>query len=307
MRESFQNADARFADVVVQIDVAGLPQPLTYSVPPALSLEVGDAVLVPFGAQTAAGYVINLKDDCQAEMAAKIKPVTAKIENAPTFDVALRDLGQWVTEQTLCDWRDALRLIVPDVMSSQIKTTLTLAEDWDEKLAGSRAASQRDLAAALAGLGGSAEAGKLAKALGLAKPGPALAELKKKGIVTEERSVKLPPARRKMVRLLRLAISRDIAGEEAARLERAGAARQARLLRALIAAESENTAKMPMSGLAVGASAGAAAKALADKGLASYTEVPMRRDPFQFFGFVAGDAPPLTDAQAAAVSEIGDI
>ncbi len=305
MRESFQNADAEFADVVVQIDVAGLPQPLTYAVPHALSLAVGDAVLVPFGAQAAAGYVIGLQDNCPAEMAGKIKPITAKIENAPTFDTKLRDLGQWVTEQTLCDWRDALRLIVPDVMSSQIRTTLTLAEDWDERLAGSRAASQRDLAAALAGLGGSAEPGKLAKALGLAKPGPALAELKKKGIVTEERSVKLPPARRKMVRLLRLSVSGDIASEEAARLERAGAARQARLLRALIAAESENTAKMPMSGLAVGASAGAAAKALADKGLASYTEVPMRRDPFQFFGFVAGDAPPLTDAQAQAAAAIG--
>ena len=304
MRESFLHADL-YADVVVQIDVAGLPQPLTYSVPPALALTVGDAVLVPFGAQTTAGYVIGLKEDCPAEMAGKIKPVTAKIENAPTFDVGLRDLGQWVTEQTLCDWRDALRLIVPDVMSSQIRATLTLAEDWDERLAGSRAASQRDLAAALAGLGGSAEPGKLAKALGLAKPGPALAELKKKGIVTEERAVKLPPARRKMVRLLRIGVTRDIASEEAARLERAGAARQARLLRALIAAESDSTAKMPMSGLAVGASAGAAAKALADKGLANYTEVPMRRDPFQFFGFVAGNAPPLTDAQAQAAAQIG--
>ncbi len=295
-----------YADVVVQIDVAGLPQPLTYAVPTTFTLAVGDAVLVPFGAQTAAGYVIGLKEDCPAEMAAKIKPVSARIENAPTFGVDLRDLAAWVTEQTLCDWRDALRLIVPDVMSSQIKTTLTLSDDWDEKLAGSRAGSQKDLAAALAALGGSAEPGKLAKALGMAKPGPALAELRKKGIVTEERAVKLPPARRKMVRLLRLAVSRDIAGEEASRLERAGAGRQARLLKALIAAETESrAAKLPMSGLAVGASAGAAAKALADKGLASYNEVPIRRDPFQFFGFVAGDAPPLTDAQAAATAKIG--
>ena len=295
-----------YADVVVQIDVPGLPQPLTYSVPEALTLAVGEAVLVPFGAQTAAGYVVGFKENCPAEMAAKIKPITARIENAPAFDAFLRDLGQWVTEQTLCDWRDALRLIVPDVMSSQIKTTLTLSEDWEARLAGSRAAAQRDLATALAGLGGAAEPGRLAKALGLTKPGPALAELKKKGIVTEERAVKPPPARRKMVRLLRLAVTRDVAGEEAARLERSGAARQARLLRALIAAEADpKAAKLPMSGLAVGASAGAAAKALADKGLASYTEVPVRRDPFQFFGFVAGDAPPLTDAQAAAAAEIG--
>ncbi len=295
-----------YADIIVQIDVAGLPQPLTYAVPPALPLAVGSVVVVPFGAQSAVGYVVALKDDCPPEMAPKIKPVAARIENAPGFDAEMLALARWVAEQTLCDLRDALRLIVPEVMSSQTKTTLTLAEDWEERLAGSRAASQKDLAAALAALGGSAEPARLAKALGQAKPGPALAELRKKGIVTEERSVKLPPARRKMVRLLRLAVDAGVAGEEAARLERAGAARQARLLRALVTAEEEGrAAKMPSSGLAVGASAGAAAKALGEKGLARYTEVPSRRDPFQFFGFVAGDAPPLTDAQARAAGEIG--
>ena len=294
-----------YADIIVQIDVAGLPQPLTYAVPPTLSLAIGAAVVVPFGAQSAVGYVIALKDECPPEMAAKIKPVAARIENAPGFDAGMLALARWVAEQTLCDLRDALRLIVPDVMSSQIKTTLTLAEDWEMLLAGSRAASQKDMAAALAALGGASEPTKLAKALGLTKPGPALAELRKKGIITEERSVKLPPARRKMVRLLRLAVDADVAGEEAARLERAGAARQARLLRALVTAEEEGkAAKMPSSGLAVGASAGAAAKALGEKGLARYAEVPSRRDPFQFFGFVAGDAPPLTDAQARATAEI---
>ena len=198
-----------------------------------------------------------------------------------------------MAEQTLCDLRDALRLIVPDVMSSQIKTTLTLAEDWEERLAGSRAASQKDLAAALAALGGAAEPGKLAKALGQAKPGPALAELRKKGIVTEERSVKLPPARRKMVRLLRLAVdggrgrrrgrAAGAGGRGAAGAAAAGADRRRR--------RKARRRRCPSSGLAVGASAGAAAKALAEKGLARYTEVPSRRDPFQFFGFVAGDAP----------------
>jgi primosomal protein N' (replication factor Y) len=295
-----------YADIVVQIDIAGLPQPLTYAVPPALALTVGAAVVVPFGAQQTVGYVIALKEDCPPEMAAKIKPVAAVIENAPSFDQQLCDLAQWVTEQTLCDLRDALRLIVPDVMSSQIKTTLRLADDWEDRLAGSRAASQKDLAAALAALGGASEPGKLAKALGQAKLGPALAELRKKGIVSEERSVKLPPARRKMVRVLRLALDSEVAVEEALRLERGGAARQARLLRALIAAEEEGKAsKMPSSGLAVGASAGAAAKALAEKGLARYTEVPSRRDPFQFFGFVSSNAPALTDAQARATAQIG--
>ena len=295
-----------YADIIVQIDVPGLPQPLTYSVPPTLVLAVGSAVVVPFGSQQLIGYVAALKSDCPPEMEGKIKPVAAKIENAPSFDQQLCDLAYWVSEQTLCDLRDAIRLIVPEVMSSQIKTTLTLAADWEEQLAGSRAASQKDMASALAALGGVAEPGKLAKALGLSKPGPALLELKKKNIISEERAVKMPPARRKMVRLLRLAVDVEVAAEEASRLERSGAARQARLLRALLDAEAEGiAAKRPASGLAVGASAGAAARALAEKGLAQYAEVPMRRDPFQFFGFVAGDAPPLTHDQTRATAEIG--
>ena len=295
-----------YADIIVQLDVPGLPQPLTYSIPPALTLAVGSAVVVPFGAQQAVGYVVALKEDCPPEMASKIKPVAAKIENAPSFDQPLCDLAVWISAQTLCELKDAVHLIVPEVMSSQIKTTLHLADDWEEQLAGSRAASQKDMAAALAGLGGVTEPSKLAKALGLPKPGPALLELKKKNIITEERAVKLPPARRKMVRLLRLAVDAGVAAEEAVRLERAGAARQARLLRALIEAEEEGrAAKRPASGLAVGASAGAAARALAEKGLARYAEVPIRRDPFQFFGFVAGDAPPFTHAQANAAAEIG--
>ena len=62
---------------------------------------------------------------------------------------------------------------------------------------------------------------------------------------------------------------------------------------------------LPAAGLAVGPTASAAAKALAEKGLAAYNEVPVRRDPFQFFGFVPGRPHALTDAQARATQAIG--
>ncbi len=71
-----------YADIVVQIEVAGLPQPLTYAVPDDMPLTVGMAVVVPFGHQQAVGHVVSLKADCPPEMAEKIKPVAARIENA---------------------------------------------------------------------------------------------------------------------------------------------------------------------------------------------------------------------------------
>ena len=293
-----------YANVLVQLDIP-LAQPLTYRVPDGVRLTVGDAVVVPFAAQQAIGYIIGLTDDCPPEIAAKIKPIAARIENAASFDAPLLELAQWVAEQTLCDLRDAVKLIAPDVLSSQIKTTLRLKDDWEELLATTRSASQRETATTLAALGGAAEPGKLAKALGQTKIGPTLAELRRKGVVTEERAVSLPPARRKLVRLLRLAVEPDVAAAEAERLERGGAGRQARLLRALVEAESQGSASVPVAGLAVGASAGAAARALSEKGLACYTEAPSRRDPFRFFGFVDSRPPALTDAQARAARRIG--
>ncbi len=296
--------EAVYAQIIVQTD-APLAQPLTYRVPETPTLAVGDAVVVPLGAQQAVGYVVALTEDCPPEIAAKVRPVAARIENAAAFDAELYALAEWVTTQTLCDLRDAVRLIAPDVMASQIKTSLRLADDWEARLDGTRSVAQRETATALASLGGVAEPGKVAKAVGQTKIGPAVAELRKKGVLTEARTVSLPPSRRKVVRVLRLAVEPDVAAMEAARLERSGAARQAGLLRALVEADARRSPAMPLSGLAVGSSASAAAKALSEKGLACYLEAPRRRDPFRFFGFVDQTPPPLTDAQALAAQTIG--
>jgi primosomal protein N' len=192
------NNSLLYAEIIVQIDAPGLPQPFTYGIPPGMAVRVGAAVVVPFGSQTAVGHVVGITETCPPEMTAKIKPITGVLEHGADFDEALYELTRWVADQTLCDLRDAVRLIAPEVMTSQIITTLRLAEDWEGKLAGTRSEAQQEIAAALASLGGSAEIGAVAKALERPKLGPALAELRKKGIVTEQRAVRRPVARRKM-------------------------------------------------------------------------------------------------------------
>jgi len=292
-----------FVHVLVQTD-APLTQPLTYRVPDGMTLAIGDAVIVPLGAQQIVGSIVDLDAECPPGLEAKIRPLAARVENAALFDASGLALARWVAAQTLCSLRDAVRLIAPEVLTSQIRTTIRLCEGWEQALEGTRSQSQKDVATALASLGGAAEPARLAKTLDGAKVGPALAELRKKGVVREERALSLPPARRKVVRVLRLAIDAEIAHSEADRLERGGSPKQARLLRAL-AQEQDAGQAMPVAGLAVGASAASAAKALADKGLATYVEAPARRNPFAFFGFVPRAAPALTDAQAVAAQAIG--
>lgn len=292
-----------FVHVLVQTD-APLAQPLTYRAPDGMPLAIGDAVVVPLGAQQSVGAVVGVAVECPPDLEAKVRPVAARVENGALFDEAGLALARWVSTQTLCSLRDAVRLIAPEVLTSQIRTTVRLCDGWEESLGGTRSPAQKDVATALAALGGEAEPARLAKSLDGAKVGPALAELRRKGVVREERTLRLPPARRKIVRILRLAVDAEVAGLEAERLERGGSPKQARLLRAL-AQEQEAGQAVPVSGLAVGASAALAAKALADKGLATYVEAPARRDPFAFFGFVERAAPALTDAQALAAQAIG--
>ena len=138
-----------------------------------------------------------------------------------------------------------------------------------------------------------AEPSKVAKAVGQTKIGPALAELRKKGVVTEERTVSLPPSRRKIVRVLRLAVEPDVAAQEAAAAgtRRRGAA-GASAARAGGGGGAAQPRVCPSRGLAVGASAAAAAKALSEKGLACYLEAPAPARSVPVFRLCRRDAPP---------------
>ncbi|MEO7719083.1 MAG: primosomal protein N' [Capsulimonas sp.] len=297
-----------YAAVVVQLEAPGLNQPFTYRIPDAMTLHIGDAVVVPFSGQLAVGYVVGLSAEPPEEIAAaKIRAVTARIENGSAFDRELFELAEWVARETLCDLQEAVRLIAPEVLGSAIKTTLTLADDWGDLLALTRSQPQHAVADALASLGGSATPAQVSRLLPSLKVGPIVSELRKKGVLTETRSVSLPKAREKKVRVLRLAVDIDVAEEEATRLEKTRAKKQAEMLRALI--ESSAPASLlgapPNAGIAVGPGAHASARALAEKGLAAYAEATVQRNPFRFFGMVSDTAPPLTDAQATATKEIG--
>ena len=349
---------ARYAAVIVHVDAPGLTQPFTYSIPPGIDIAVGDAVMAPFGTKPAMGYVVGLQNDIPDELWGRVKPIIDRIENAAAFDKELYDLARWVAEDTFTDIRDTIRLIAPEIMTSQIRTTLRLADDWQDKLSSTRQLRQIEAARALAALGGSSTPAALAKAIAsgvkveepvpapvaqtaslweceedlpvdatplpqplsppgkgeqestrggseVAKLGPIVAELRRKGVIVEEHGIAPPKARPKVVRVLTLAVDRETAVEEAARLEKSRATKQASLVRALVDAVGEAPAGLPTSGLAIARGLHAAARALSDKGIVSYMEVPVYRNPFRMFGESKDGPPPLTDAQRAATETIG--
>ncbi|MGO8671546.1 MAG: primosomal protein N' [Capsulimonadaceae bacterium] len=364
---------ARYASVVVQVDVRGLEQPFTYGVPAGMTLSVGDAVMVPFGNQTAAGHVIATTERLPpAAFGARIKPVASRIAHAAAFNEELLDLARWVAGETFTELRDTIRLIAPEILESRIRTVLRLVPDWRERLAGTRTRLLWSVAGAIEAIGpGGATLSDIARALAAgsraehpasrkrpavdpkgatlpessappstlalwdngegadrapvdvtgAELTQAVTDLRRRGLVTQEDEVSPPRARPKLVRVVRLAVDAVEARKEAERLERR-APRQAALLKALLSAEPADAGLsdrsdesvggiatgvpvVPMAGLAVAAGAHAAARALSDKGLISYFEVPVQRNPFRMFGDTIEGPPLLTDAQAVAAAKIG--
>ncbi len=296
-----------FAQVVVQAGAPHLAQPFTYCVPEGVSVEVGDCVLAPFGSRELIGYVVGLSDDVEVELLDKVKEITAKIENAAGFDAELWRVAQWVREQTLCDAESAVRLVSPVIAAARLRTRIRLID------AGARIAPEAlpgESAQVVAQLQGAPGHTLLQSELGQGKVkqaeiGRALSALRRRGIIAREIGVDAPATREKTVRLVRLSVDADVAAAEAARLEKRSA-KQAKLLRELAAGAAMSAgASIPEAGRVVEADLRPAAQALADKGLLTYHEMVVHRDPFGVRSLIKSNAPALTDEQAAAAKAVG--
>ena len=113
----------RFALVILDIPTQALDAPYTYAVPEApaeaggYDVEVGCAVLVPFGHRQAVGFVVGLQELPDGEApagidAAKVKPVVRAVSPA-YFDEEGAACAQWLSERYLAPLSSCVRLFTP--------------------------------------------------------------------------------------------------------------------------------------------------------------------------------------------------
>ena len=113
----------RFASVILDIPTQALDAPYTYAVPEApaeaggYDVEVGCAVLVPFGHRQAVGFVVGLQELPDGEApagidAAKVKPVVRAVSPA-YFDEEGAACAQWLSERYLAPLSSCVRLFTP--------------------------------------------------------------------------------------------------------------------------------------------------------------------------------------------------
>lgn len=100
-----------FADVALNAPLRAGDRTFTFAVPEALRprIATGTAVRVPFGRQTATGFVVGL----MADSPRPARPIGAVDERIPPLPQDLIDLAVWMAEAYVCSVGEALWAMIP--------------------------------------------------------------------------------------------------------------------------------------------------------------------------------------------------
>ncbi len=112
----------RYAEVAVN-SPAAQRRSFSYSLPSSLSVEVGQAVRVPFGSRVLEGIVIALTDFPAVE---QTKDIDGIIDDKPVLSGAHLALARWISDYYLSPLFDAIALMLPPGFERKSLTFINL-------------------------------------------------------------------------------------------------------------------------------------------------------------------------------------
>lgn len=110
----------KLASVILDIPTQALDAPYTYAVPEEAGdqpIEVGCAVLVPFGPRQAVGFIIGIEERAEGDWPAGLNPAKLKgivrAVSRPYFDEEGAACAQWLSERYIAPLSSCVRLFTP--------------------------------------------------------------------------------------------------------------------------------------------------------------------------------------------------
>ncbi|BFL05607.1 primosomal protein N' [Eggerthella lenta] len=110
----------KLASVILDIPTQALDAPYTYAVPEEAGdqpIEVGCAVLVPFGPRQAVGFIIGIEERAEGDWPAGLDPAKLKgivrAVSRPYFDEEGAACAQWLSERYIAPLSSCVRLFTP--------------------------------------------------------------------------------------------------------------------------------------------------------------------------------------------------
>ena len=288
----------RYAEVSVNSPVAQR-RTFSYAIPSGLSVEVGQAVWVPFGEKILQGIVLELSPHPAVEETREIIDV---IELHPLLSPAQVMLARWISEHYLSPLFDAVALMLPPGFERKALTFISMTPNPDAHTLSSLPPAQKQVFE-LVRKQDNISLKELEKRLGKKKAQAIVSQLVGRGLAVrryELEPVKISP---KIVPYLRLNVTASQAREMAAKLREKRAIKQATLLN-FLAQQSEPV--LWTESRQSTSSDKAVAEALIGKGLVAWQQIEIKREPISYQNITPSSPLKLTAAQEAAFNSIKD-
>jgi len=283
-----------YAEVSVNSPVAQR-RTFSYAIPPGLSIDVGQAVWVPFGDKLLQGIVLELTPSPSVE---ETREIVGVIEPHPILSPSQVLLARWISEHYLSPLFDAVALMLPPGFERRAVTFIgSTPGEYDV----SSLTPEQRYALELVQSQGKVTLGKLEKALGKKRAQTIVSQLVGRGLAGRSYEVEPIKVRPKTVPYLNLAVDNDVARQEAARLHEKRAIKQAALLSFL----AEQSKSVPLAEARQRANCDkAVADALVNKGLVTVQQIEVRREPISYQGITPSYPLTLSTAQESAFKAI---
>ncbi len=286
-----------YAEVSVNSPIAQR-RTFSYTIPPNLSIEVGQAVWVPFGDKILQGIVLELSHYPSVE---ETKEIAGIIESKPVLSPSHVLLARWLSEHYLSPLFDAVALMLPPAFERKVVTFISSPATPYECDISSLSQGQRHVLE-LVRRWGKVSLRELEKVLGTRQARLITSQLVGQGLVVKSYELARVRVRPKRVTYLHLRVEADEAKLMATRLREQGkAGKQASLLEFLSQvvqpvslSEARRRANCPAS----------AVKALVSKGLVELQQIEVKREPISYQGITPSEPLTLTAAQRAALNSI---
>jgi primosomal protein N' (replication factor Y) len=281
-----------YAEVSVNSPVAQR-RTFSYTIPADLSIDVGQAVWVPFGDKLLQGIVLELTDYPSVE---ETKEIAGIIEPRPVLSPAHILLARWISQYYLSPLFDAVALMLPPGFERKVLTFISRPPTPHEPDMSTLNREQRHVLE-LVLRQGKVGLRKLEKALGARQARLIISKLIGQGLVIKSYELEGVKVKPKWVPYLRLKIEASEAQQEVAKLRQQRAIKQASLLEFLAQAPQP----IPLSEARKKTNCSAAlVQVLISKGLAELQEVEVKREPISYQGITPSTPLTLTAAQKAA-------
>ncbi len=286
----------RYAEVSVNSPVAQR-RTFSYAIPPALDIDVGQAVWVPFGDKLLQGIVLELSPQPSVE---ETREIAGVIEPRPLLSPAQVSLAQWISQHYLSPLFDAVALMLPPGFERRMVTFISAAPTPDDLNLSALNAEARQVLELVQGQA-KVNLRKLEKTLGKKKAQIIVSQLVSQGLATKSYELEKIKVKPKIVPSISLEVPAMEARQEAASLNKKGAKKQAALLDFL----AQATEPMPWAEVSKNINCNkAVADALVKKGVARWGQLKVIREPISYRDITPSRPLSPNAAQSSALAAI---